>query len=115
MRLKLIPYVALLAAFGLGACNEDSLIVGNPNAGNTKKVMATPDDAEKLLGSYYRRWYAGLYGNPGDNPPTTFEGMANIMSFQNYSSLNNDCQNSRYPFTGASNGNSPGNPCAGDQ
>src|SRR5262245_26691162 len=115
MRRKLIPYVALLAAFGLGACSEGDLVVTNPTAGETRRVLGTPDDAEKLLGSYYRRWYAGLYGGPGANPPTTFEGMANIMSFQNYSSLNNECQNSRYPFSGASNGNSPGNGCAGDQ
>ena len=107
MRRKLIPYVALLAAFGLGACNEDSLIVTNPNSGETKRVLGTPDDAEKLLGSYYKRWFAGLYGNPGDNPPATLEGMANIMSMQNYSSLNNECQNSRYPFSGATNGNAP--------
>jgi hypothetical protein len=115
MRRKLIPYVALLAAFGLGACNEDSLIVTNPNSGETKRVLGTPDDAEKLLGSYYKRWYAGLYGDPGNNPPGTLEGMANIMSMQNYSSLNNECQNSRYPFSGASNANSPGNNCQGDQ
>ena len=113
MRLKLISYVALLAGFGLGACQD--VVVDNPNNGNTHQVMGTPDDAEKLLGSYYRRWYAALYGNPDANPPATFEGMANIMSFQNYSSLNNECQNSRYPFSNASNGNSPGNPCAGDQ
>jgi hypothetical protein len=114
MRIKLIPYVALLATFGLGAC-EDSLIVSNPNSGETQRVLGTPDDAEKLLGSYYKRWYAGLYGNTGANPPTTFEGMANIMSMQNYSSLNNECQNSRYPFSGATNANTPGNNCAGDQ
>ncbi|HEX4681866.1 MAG TPA: hypothetical protein VH277_04100, partial [Gemmatimonadaceae bacterium] len=30
-------------------------------------------------------------------------------------SLNNDCQNSRYPLSGAANGNSPGNGCDGDQ
>jgi hypothetical protein len=112
---KLIPYVALLAAFGLGACSDSSIAVTNPNAGDTKRVLGTPDDAEKLLASYYKRWYSGLYGGPGANPPTTFEGMANIMSLQNYSSLNNECQNSRYPFSGASNGNSPGNPCGGDQ
>jgi hypothetical protein len=115
MRLKLIPHVALLAAFGLGACSEESLVVTNPTAGETRRVLGTPDDAEKLLGSYYRRWYSALYGGAGANPPTTFEGMANIMSFQNYSSLNNECQNSRYPFSGASNGNSPGNGCNGDQ
>ena len=115
MNRKLIPYVALLAAFGLGACSDNSLVVTNPNAGETKRVLGTPDDAEKLLGSYYKRWYAGLYGGPGANPPTTFEGMANIMSLQNYSSLNNECQNSRYPFSGASNSNAPGNNCGGDQ
>ena len=115
MRRKLIPYVALLAAFGLGACNEQSLVVTNPNAGETQRVLGTPDDAEKLLGSYYKRWYAGLYGAQGDNPPGTFEGMANIMSLQNYSSLANNCQNNRYPFTGASNSNLPGNVCSGEQ
>ena len=115
MRRKLIPYVALLAAFGLGACSDKSLEVTNPNAGETERVLGTPDDAEKLLGSYYKRWYAGLFGGPGANPPGTLEGMANIMSMQNYSSLNNECQNSRYPFSGATNANSPGNNCAGDQ
>ncbi len=115
MRRKLIPYVALLAAFGLGACNEDSLVVTNPNSGETQRVLGTPDDAEKLLGSYYKRWYQGLYGAQGDNPPGTFEGMANIMSLQNYSSLANNCQNNRYPFTGSSNSNAPGNVCQGEQ
>src|SRR5262245_39876885 len=113
MRLKLIPYVALLAGFGLGACRD--VVVANGNAGNTDQVMGTPDDAENLLKSYYKRWYAGLYGQPNDAPPTTFEGMMNIMSFQNYSSLANNCQNSRYPFSNASNGNAPGNVCSGEQ
>src|SRR5215467_482816 len=112
---KLIPYVALLAAFGLGACSDNSIAVTNPNAGDTKRVLGTPDDAEKLLGSYYRRWFRGLYGQYSDNPPATFEGMANIMSVQNYSSLNNECQNSRYPFSGAANTNAPGNNCNSDQ
>ncbi|HEX8943494.1 MAG TPA: hypothetical protein VF785_10175 [Gemmatimonadaceae bacterium] len=115
MRRKLIPYVALLAAFGLGACSDNSLVVSNPNSGETKRVLGTPDDAEKLLGSYYKRWYQALYGGPGANPPATLEGMANIMSMQNYSSLNNECQNSRYPFSGATNSNAPGNNCAPDQ
>ena len=111
---KLIPCVALLAAFGLGACSEQSLVVTNPNAGETQRVLGTPDDAETLLGSYYKRWHAGLYGDRR-NPPGNFEGMANIMSLQNYSSLNNNCQNSRYPFSGATNSNAPGNGCGGDQ
>src|SRR5678816_2730996 len=115
MRRNFLPYVALLAAFGLGACDDKALSVSNPNSGETQRVLGTPDDAEKLLGSYYKRWYQGLYGGPAANPPTTFEGMANIMSMQNYSSLNNECQNSRYPFSGATNANTPGNNCAGDQ
>ena len=115
MRRKLIPYVAVLAAFGIGGCTDKSLEVTNPNAGETQRVLGTPDDAEKLLGSYYKRWHAGLYGGANPAPPTTFEGMANIMSLQNFSSLANNCQNQRYPFTGATNSNAPGNVCDGEQ
>src|SRR4029079_11322152 len=114
MRRNLIPFVALVAAFGLGACTDKSLEVTNPNSGETQRVLGTPDDAEKLLGSYYKRWHAGLYGGSNPAPPNTLEGMANIMSMQNYSSLNNECQNSRYPFSGAANGNAVGNGCASD-
>src|SRR5437660_8677337 len=114
MRRSLIPCVVTLAAVLVG-CSEKSIEVVNPNAGETQRVLGTADDAEKLLGSYYKRWYAGIYGGPGANPPTTLEGMANIMSLQNYSSLNNECQNSRYPFSGAANTNAPGNGCGGDQ
>src|SRR5690349_23635281 len=42
-------------------------------------------------------------------------GMANMMSFQTYSSLANNCLNARTQFTGYSNGNQPGNVCAGEQ
>ena len=115
MRRKLIPYVALLAAFGVGSCTDQQLAVTNPNSGETQRVEGTPDDAEKLLGSYYKRWNVALYGGANPAPPTTLEGMANIMSWQNYSSLNNDCQNSRYPLSGAANGNAPGNSCDPDQ
>src|SRR5262245_44996935 len=113
MNRKLISLVALVAAFGLGACSEQSLVIRNPNAGETKRVLGTPDDAEALLGSYYKKWHAALYGT--GNPPGNFEGMANIMSWQNYSSLNNNCQNSRYPLSGATNSNAPGNGCGSDQ
>src|SRR6476660_8361847 len=113
MNRKLIPVVALLAAIGLSACGENAIEVSNPNAGETKRVLGTPDDAEALLGSYYRRWHGGIYGLGA--PPTNLEGMANIMSLQNYSSLANNCQNQRYPFTGAANSNAPGNTCSGDQ
>src|SRR5262245_28298833 len=68
----------------LGDCKDKDLEVTNPNAGDTKRVLATPGDAENLLGTYFKRWHAGWYNG---NPPTTFEGMANVMSLQNYSSL----------------------------
>src|SRR5947207_564109 len=113
---QVIPCLALLAVCGVGACTEKSLEVVNPNSGETKRVLGTPDDAENLLGSYYRRWHAGLYGTVNaNNPPTNFEGMANVMSLMNYSSLANNCQNSRAPFSGATNSNSPGNVCGGEQ
>jgi hypothetical protein len=96
----------------LGACKDKDLEVTNPNAGDTQRVLATPADAENLLGTYFKRWHGGWYNG---NPPTTFEGMANVMSLQNYSSLANNCQNIRTPFTGAANTNTPGNPCSGEQ
>ena len=101
----------------LGACKDKDLEVTNPNAGDTQRVLATPNDAENLLGTYYKRWMVGFYGggSVGQAPPTTFEGMANVMSLQNFSSLANNCQNIRTPFTGAANVNTPGNPCAGEQ
>lgn len=99
--------VALATVLGLGACD---LEVVNPNAPETERVLATPADAEALIGSYYRRWHDGLYRTLG-----SFHGMANMMSFQNYSSLANNCQNSRTPFSGAANENHPGNVCQGEQ
>src|SRR4029078_7613651 len=114
MRRNFLPYVALLAAFGLGACDDKSLEVTNPNSGETQRVLVTPDDAEKMLDRHYKRWNAGIYGSANPAPPGTLEGMANIMSLQNYSSLNNECQNSRYPFSGAANGHAVRNNCASD-
>ena len=95
---------------GLAACKDESLAVVNPNQGDTKRVLGTPNDAEALLGTYYRRWSSGVYGTTGN-----VEGMANQMSFMNYSSLANNCQNARSPFTGATNSNAPGNVCLGEQ
>jgi hypothetical protein len=102
---------AVLAAAGLvalGACNQ--LDVTNPNDPDTKRVLASAKDAENLMATYYKRWHDGLYRNLGN-----FEGMANIMSFQNYSDLANNCQNARFPFSGAINNNQIGNVCAGEQ
>jgi hypothetical protein len=109
---SLLRYAVVLAAVGVGACDKQ-LTVDNPNAGNTGKVLGKPLDAEALIGSYYKRWHDGLWSR--DNPPTNFEGMANQLSLMNYSSLANNCQNSRTPFTGATNVNAPGNTCQGEQ
>ncbi|MEP7247114.1 MAG: hypothetical protein ABI885_25990 [Gammaproteobacteria bacterium] len=106
---KVLKFAALAAAVGLGACDKQ-LVVGNPNSGETQRVIGTPGDAEALISSYYKRWYTGVYSSTTD-----LEGMANIFGMMNYSSLANNCQNSHAPFTNASNGNSPGNVCAGEQ
>jgi hypothetical protein len=118
MRRRFSPFTLALGAglVFLVACKDKDLEVTNPNAGDTQRVLATPTDAENLLGNYFKRWHSGLYGtSASNNPPTNFEGMANVMSLQNFSSLANNCQNIRTPFTGASNVNTPGNPCAGEQ
>lgn len=107
MNRNLIRLAALVAAVGLGAC---ALEVTNPNNPETKRVLGTPQDAENLLGTYYKRWSSGVYGST-----TNLEGMTSIMSLMNYSSLANNCQNSHYPFVGAGNPNSPGNVCNGEQ
>ena len=78
---NLIRYAALMAAFGLGAC-EKSLEVTNPNSGETKRVLGTPQDAENLIGTYYKRWSSGVYGST-----TNLQGMANMFSLMNVSSL----------------------------
>ncbi|MCC7194943.1 MAG: hypothetical protein IT356_05245 [Gemmatimonadaceae bacterium] len=106
---KIIPMVAIAALAGLTAC-ENQLVVTNPNAGETKRVLGTPNDAEAMIGTYWKRWMSGVYGST-----TNLEGMANIISFMNSSSLANNCQNARTPFTGASNVNAPGNVCSGEQ
>ncbi len=104
--------IALLAVAAVaGACSDNSLAVTNPNSGDTKRVLGSPTDAENLLGTYYKRWHTGVYGNTTSN----VQGMMDIQSLMNYSSLANNCINSHYPFTGSTNFNSPGNTCATEQ
>lgn len=50
-RQKICSAFALAAAVSLAAC-EDQLTVTNPNSGETERVLATPKDAEALLGTY---------------------------------------------------------------
>src|SRR4051812_5703311 len=107
MMRKILRYAVVAATVGLAACN---LAIDNPGQGETKRVLGTPDDAESLISTYYKRWASGVYGSTTD-----LEGMANVMSLMNYSSLANNCQNNHLPFVGASNGNAPGNVCQGEQ
>ena len=81
---KLLSGVVLATAVGLTAC-EKQLIVTNPNSGETERVLGTPNDAEALMGTYYKRWSSGVYGST-----TSIEGMASIFSLMNYSSLANN-------------------------
>lgn len=111
MTTSFIRWAALSAVFiGAVACNDTKLVVTNPNAGESSRVLGTPNDAEALLGTYYKRWSSGLYGSTTD-----LQGMAGMQSMMNYSSLANNCLNGRTPFTGASNSNAPGNVCKDEQ
>src|SRR5687768_11688595 len=108
---RYLRYVPLLTAAGVAAvagCNQ--LEVTNPNSPDAERALATAGDAENLMSNYYKRWHDGLYRTLG-----SFEGMANIMSFQNYSDLANNCQNQRFPMSGAINNNTIGNTCGGEQ
>jgi hypothetical protein len=98
---------ALAGAVGLGACD---LEVQNPNQPERTRVRATPSDLEALLGSYYRRWHDGLYRGLG-----SVWGMANVQSFENVSSLSNNCQGQRIGIPRAINDNAVGNVCEGEQ
>ena len=100
---------AALVATAL-ACVACDLAIENPTSGDTRRVLGSPTDAEALLSTYYKRWSSGVFGST-----TNLEGMANVMSLMNYSSLANNCQNNHWPFSGAANGNAPGNVCRGEQ
>lgn len=107
---KILRYAAIAGAAGLLGCNDSQLNVTNPNSGDTGRVLGTPNDAEALISSYYKRWASGVYGSITD-----LEGMADIFGLMNYSSLANNCMNSHYPASGATNFNSPGNTCQAEQ
>lgn len=111
MKSSFLRWAAVSAALiGAVACNDTDLAVTNPVSGESSRVLGTPNDAEAVLGSYYKRWSSGLFGSTAD-----YQGMAGIMSFMNYSSLANNCLNGRTPFSGASNTNTPGNVCNAEQ
>lgn len=104
---KLIRYGALIGVVALAACDLD---VRNPNDPETERVLSTPKEAEALLGSYYKRWHAGMYGSLSNQ-----WGMANVMSFEDYSSLANNCMNARAGIPRPANDNNVSNACSTEQ
>ena len=105
---NLIRTAALLAVVGVGAACD--LKVQNPNQPETARVLATPADVESLMASYYKRWHSGMWGTLSN-----IEGMANVQSFEDYSSLSNNCLGQRYGIPRPANDNSIGNGCAAEQ
>ena len=76
MTKSLIRWAAVSAALiGAVACNDTELAVTNPNSGESDRVLGTPNDAEALLGTYFKRWMSGMYGSTGD-----VQGMAGVQS-----------------------------------
>lgn len=106
---RLIRCAALAGAVSLGAC-EDALEVTNPNDPETERVLATPKDAEALLGGYYRRHLQAFHEGLGN-----VWGMAETQSFANYSSLANNCMNARSGIPRPTNNNDISNTCGGEQ
>ncbi len=103
----LVRCAALSAVLGIAACD---LEVTNPNQPGTAEVLASPTDIESLLGNYYKRWHDGIYRTTGN-----VWGMAAVQSFENYSSLSNNCQGQRVGLPRAANDNTVGNSCEGEQ
>lgn len=106
MMRAILRYSALIGLVGATACD---LVVSNPNQPETERVLSAPADVESLLRNYYLRWHSGPYGANG------VRLMMNVMSFENYSSLSNNCQGQRVGIPRPVNDNSVGNQCGGDQ
>jgi hypothetical protein len=109
MNRNLIRGAALIGAMALGACDKE-LVVDNPNQPDTKRVLASPADIESTIGLYYKRWHQGMYTTTGN-----VWGMAAVQSFEDYSSLSNNCLGQRVGIPRAANDNSIGNICSGEQ
>ena len=109
MNRTLIRHATFAAVIGLslGACDLD---VKNPNQPETERVLASSTDVESLLGSYYKRFHEGPYRTTG-----SVSMMTGVMSFENYSSLANNCLGARAGIPRAPNDNAIGNVCGTEQ
>jgi hypothetical protein len=106
MMRSLIRCGALAGVIVLGACE---LVVSNPNNPGVEQVKATPADLQNFLGTQYRRWHSGLWGG------ARVGYMALVMSFEDFSTLSNNCLGQRVGIPRAANNNAIGNVCGGDQ
>jgi hypothetical protein len=97
----------VVGLLGTGACD---LVVSNPNQPETARVLASATDVESLIGTYYKRWHEGLYRNT-----TNVALMGFVQSFEDFSSLSNNCMGQRVTIPRPSNDNSIGNGCAAEQ
>ncbi|MEO8334486.1 MAG: hypothetical protein ABI664_05915 [bacterium] len=108
MNRTLIRSTALAAVLlGLGACD---LSVVNPDKPETERVLASSTDVESLIGTYYKRWHEGLYRST-----TSVALMSMVQSFEDFSSLSNNCMGQRVSIPRPPNDNAIGNGCAGEQ
>jgi hypothetical protein len=97
----------VVGLLGTGACD---LVVSNPNQPETARVLASATDVESLIGTYYKRWHEGLYRNT-----TNVALMGFVQSFEDFSSLSNNCMGQRVTIPRPANDNSIGNGCAAEQ
>lgn len=103
---SLIRCGALAGVVVLGGCE---LVVSNPNSPGVVQVKATPADLENFLGTQYRRWHSGLWGG------ARVGYMALVQSFEDFSTLSNNCLGQRVGIPRAANNNAVGNICGGEQ
>jgi len=103
---------ALAGALSVGvlAASACDVEVQNPNQPETQRVLSNPNDLESFLSKYYIRWHQGMY-----NTTTNIWGMLLVQSFEDYSSLANNCLNIRAAIPRGPNDNSIGNVCEAEQ
>ncbi len=109
MMRNLIRFAAVAGLVGLSAC-KDELVVKNPTAPDRSRVLASPKDVESVMASYYLRWHTAMYGALSNQ-----WGMMAVQSFEDFSSLSNNCLGQRVGIPRAPNDNSVGNGCAAEQ
>jgi hypothetical protein len=104
---SILRYGVVVGMLGVAACDLEVL---NENAPSREQIKTEIADLENFLGTQYRRWHSALYGVTGN-----IWGMTNVMSFENFSTLSNNCQGQRVGIPRPQNDNQVGNVCSGEQ